>query len=895
MKKLLFFMFITSCLSAQAQKIDFNLPGRPSSQVGQEGFVSWAVPQAVSDTLVVDTLAKIKMSVANGPNSKGKTLRSSWSKTITQGKDRLVGDGFSVFDLDSGNNTPQLKGPAGEVEVTVWGLSAGEHTILAYHNNTSGYAPPTLDVYVDGVKKQEGVVQTQMKERASESGYSYVKFTVTGEQPVKFWYRATPAAATDYAGNTCSSVFINGIIFDQPNPATMAHDPQPVNQNVHADVEDGVTKLTWTPATKAVKHHLFFGTDANNIPEIAALTDTVYSVSGLYSMNKYYWRIDEETADGNMLPGETWMFQPRHLAFPGAEGYGRFAIGGRGGVVYHVTNLNHDHNPGSFLYGLTDVEGPRTIVFDVSGLIVMDYASVFTDANVTIAGQTAPGKGICLKHCNLGISSDNICRFLRARRGGGDTGNAMGVVGANNTIIDHVTASWGTDETFSSRGAYNVTFQRSMIAEALGIAHHKNYPDGVNHGFAATIGGDVGSFHHNLLVDCQGRNWSMGGGLDGDGYYSGRLDIFNNVCYNWGGRTTDGGAHEVNFVGNYYKEGPAVKNHCLFTLQLEGTGKGTQSAYIKDNIRDNLNGTLDRDKDDMKTIQYGQTCDWTPFVNQPFFVSYATIDDPVGAYKKVLSDVGANQPVFDNNDQRMIRETRDRSYTYVGSLSGIKGEIDDEADCGGFEVYPEESRAKDFDADGDGIPAWFENIVGTSDSEANNNVDSDKNGYTDLEEYLNWMAEEHRVIAPRQTVTISMKSLFAGYTVSPVYTYTYTGDKLELSTQNDTLLVVKAVGNDKSLNDITLKVVDADNATMTRTVNIAVTDATTGIDNAALDESGEIKTFELFTLNGAKVKSDKCNVRKVEALNLSDVGEGIYLLKTIDNKNRVNSYKIVKH
>jgi hypothetical protein len=168
--------------------------------------------------------------------------------------------------------------------------------------------------------------------------------------------------------------------------------------------------------------------------------------------------------------------------------------------VYHVTNLTNDETPGSLVYGLKHVEGPRTIVFDVSGLIDMKFAAVFATPNVTLAAQTAPGKGICLMHSNVNFGSDNIVRFLRARRGLGtpdDTGNAMGVTGADNTIIDHVTASWGTDETFSSRGAHRITFQRSMIAEALGIAHHKNYPDGTNHGYAATIGGDIGSFHHN--------------------------------------------------------------------------------------------------------------------------------------------------------------------------------------------------------------------------------------------------------------------------------------------------------------------------------------------------------------------------------------------------------------
>ncbi|MDO4801790.1 MAG: hypothetical protein Q4A15_06460, partial [Prevotellaceae bacterium] len=118
-----------------------------------------------------------------------------------------------------------------------------------------------------------------------------------------------------------------------------------------------------------------------------------------------------------------------------------------------------------------------------------------------------------------------VCRFLRARRGYGDTGNAMGMSGANHAIVDHTTAAWGTDETFSSRGAKNISFQYNIIAEALGIADHKNYPAGTNHGFAATIDGKIGSHHHNLLVNCNGRNWSMGGGMDGENRAIGQMDI----------------------------------------------------------------------------------------------------------------------------------------------------------------------------------------------------------------------------------------------------------------------------------------------------------------------------------------------------------------------------------
>ena len=133
------------------------------------------------------------------------------------------------------------------------------------------------------------------------------------------------------------------------------------------------------------------------------------------------------------------------------------------------------------------------------------------------------------------------------------------------------------------RGAQNLTFQRSFISEPLNIAGHQNYPAGTAHGYAATIGGNVGSFHHNLIAHSEGRNWSLGGGLDASGFYAGNLDIFDNVIYNWGSRTTDGGAHAVNFVNNYYKPGAASSIFTALNPQYGGF-PGTQQYYMAGNV-----------------------------------------------------------------------------------------------------------------------------------------------------------------------------------------------------------------------------------------------------------------------------------------------------------------------
>ena len=651
----------------------------------------------------------------------------------------------------------------------------------------------------------------------------------------------------------------------------MATDPLPADDDTHAAMESGV--LSWTAARdgKTVKQYIYLGTDSTAIAQattaeaLATLaTETSYTLNTkLSTLNCYFWRVDREDADGKVTKGDVWSFVPRHLAFPGAEGYGRFARGGRGGKVVWVTNLN-DSGEGSLRWALTNKQGPRTIMFKVSGIIDMNFRQCITDDNITIAAQSAPGKGICIKHSDIGVKSDCIVRFLRARRGLGtsdDTGNAIGTTYSNNTILDHVTASWGTDETFSSRGSQNITFQNSMISEALGIAGHRNYAAGTNHGYAATIGGNIGSFHHNLLADCEGRNWSMGGGTNANGEYAGRLDIFNNVVYNWHKRTTDGGAHEVNFVGNYYKCGAANALNVLFSLDIEGNLKGTQSAYVSGNIRDNQDGTLSEDKlnDTYRmNIRDGRpSVDWEYFVNAPFFPSYAKIETAQEAYKSVLSDVGANQPVQDQTDLRIIGETQNRSYTYVGSKSGIKGEIDSEADAGGFEEYPETAWADNYDSDMDGLPDWWEemrslNANSPAQDFSDSNADSDGDGYTELDHYLDFLAQPHVILAPGASTTIDLKTLFAGYTNSPAFTAESNSTAATATIANGSVLTVKA-GDTRTLATITLGVKDAAGATYQRRFCVAVTDhATTGV-GASLVNSEERIVNSVYNLHGQKV------------------------------------------
>jgi hypothetical protein len=440
---------------------------------------------------------------------------------------------------------------------------------------------------------------------------------------------------------------------------------------------------------------------------------------------------------------------PQQLAFPTAEGYGRFAKGGRGGRVIAVTNLN-DSGPGS-LRAAVEAEGPRTVVFEVSGRIVLQSRLIIRKNNgeLTIAGQTAPGLGICISNFNFGMlgARDVIIRYVRVRPGNtsGMTLDGMGMASADNCIIDHCSISWTLDESFSSRGGKNITLQRTLISEALNAAGHKKYPPGTQHGYAASIGGDIGSFHHNLLAHCAGRNWSLAGGLaKPDNKYAGRIDIRNNVVYNWSKRATDGGAHEVNFVNNYYKPGPATKYFYALNAQYGGF-PGSQRYYFAGNVMPGHFGLADQEKGRTATTERGGKLptEYSPWSDTPFFESHVKTQSAEEAYADVLANVGCNFPALDPHDRRIIAETRDGTYKYKGSVTGLPGLPDSQEDVGGWDNYPEVHRPAGWDTDRDGMPDAWETARGLNAKDATDGAaDRNGDGYTNLEDYLNSLVGE---------------------------------------------------------------------------------------------------------------------------------------------------------
>ena len=918
MKKLLTIAMLLPALGVSAQSIDFDISGK-TGQALQDGFTEWVVPEGVSDSKSFDNGVTVTLQAAQGTNPMNPSqndneirhIKTEWWKVgITSGNDgaRILGDALIITGDDHSYVT---SGPT-RLDVTISGLEAGHHSLQAYHNcveweENQGEAAD-IDIYVNGVKVLEGVKQSRRKSKFAEAGQSYVEFDVDEGQPVTISYVSTPQDGVSY-GRTYVS--INALVFNTVDNSKIALDPIPNTGELHAGDGEGNVTLQWTAAGAAVKHHVMIGNSADQLAEQAVTTEPTYTVSGLSPLKDYYWRVDEEDASGNVSQGDVWLFRPARLAFPGAEGYGRYAIGGRGGVVYHVTTLDDngdDENPveGSLRYGIKKVSGPRTIVFDVAGIISLKSRLTCSDPFVTIAGQTAPGTGITLRTCPFGMASDGITRFLRMRLGhkkmvkglipkGGEDGNGaeyepdevgttdettlsgldgMGMAGNDNAIMDHCSISWTIDEAFSSRSAKAITLQHTLISEALNIAGHPNYSAGTGHGYAATIGagqngGNPGSFHHNLLAHCEGRNWSISGGLTGSGDYDGHHDVFNNVVYNWGGRATDGGSHELNFVNNYYKKGPATTQNYLLSHDFEGTGNGTQRAYYKGNVREETSGSKTQDaptntrQEKGQTFRYtlknSQTLTWEPWSMEPFFPSYATIESAQAAYANTLSDVGCTLPFFDNHDQRMVSETLNRTTSTKGVRSRRAGIIDTEEDegCEGFDMeklgLTNATRDAEWDTDQDGIPDWFETAVGTNPAVANNNDDRDGDYYTDLEEYLNWVAVPNFRLQVGEEVTISLKPYFAGYKNFKIVDDGIRPSNGFIWNFEGTTLKVQDVFGDRlcSLNVVVKD--DSGNTTLTRQFHFACAGQSAGIVNLKADGVAA-GNAPVYNLNGLRVQ-----------------------------------------
>jgi hypothetical protein len=419
-------------------------------------------------------------------------------------------------------------------------------------------------------------------------------------------------------------------------------------------------------------------------------------------------------------------------AFPGAQGFGAYSRGGRGGEVLYVENLN-DSGPGSLRWAV-EQKGPRTIVFAVSGIIELKKRLDIENPYITIAGQTAPGDGICLKGETVRIAThDVIVRYIRVRLGDSTHGqgslqgkDAISISGGSDIILDHCSASWSMDEVISASTSKpnltRVTVQWCFITEALN-------PD--NHSFGSLIRGTGGaqySFHYNLYAHNRGRNPRPGNydvnsyEKDPDGLL---LDFRNNVIYNWSGgyagyNSDTKSITKMNYTGNFLIPGPDSEN----TGIAYRTGSPYDKAWFDDNYYD-----YKKPGSRWDVVRFNE--DWSEKViesfkqDQPFFVANVETDESREAFEKVLVSGGAVLPKRDPVDSRIVNDVLNRGGFIIDSQNEVGG-------------WPElRSIPAPADTDRDGIPDDWErqNKLDPNNADDRNKVAGD--GYTMLEKYMN--------------------------------------------------------------------------------------------------------------------------------------------------------------
>ena len=462
------------------------------------------------------------------------------------------------------------------------------------------------------------------------------------------------------------------------------------------------------------------------------------------------------------------------LAFPGAEGGGAYSFGGRGGRVIVVTSLA-DSGPGT-LRDACEQGGARIVVFNVAGIIRIKSPLIVRAPYITIEGQSAPGDGVCVAGESVWINThDVIIRYMRFRRGETWVGRRDDAIGGNpigNIIIDHVSASWGLDENMSmyrhmyndstgkiedKLGTVNITIQNSIFSEAL---------DTWNHSFGSTLGGENCTFMRNLWADNTGRNPSIG--------WNGVFNFANNVVFNWVHRSTDGGDYTAmyNIINNYYKPGPLTPKDAPIGHRILKPESGRSKlkyhvygrAYVNGNIvdgnervtKDNWDGGV-QVEEMADAGEYKDKMKW----NKPLPMPAITILPTLDAYAYVLDNAGATLPKRDPVDTRITEQVRTGKIVYKEGVklpetnfkhrrmaidSYKQGIITDISQVGG---YPEYNGTPYKDSDNDGMPDEYETKHGLDPKNAADaSVIKDKNGYSNIEIYLNGIA------APGNNLTV---------------------------------------------------------------------------------------------------------------------------------------------
>lgn len=531
-----------------------------------------------------------------------------------------------------------------------------------------------------------------------------------------------------------------------------------------------LTTCAIMPATMALQAQ--YPVIPDSIKARAATEEHAWNVASDRAWVQALPQVLKESREGR--PFCPWASDPGDLiraeipAFPGAEGGGMYTPGGRGGRVIVVTSLADD-GPGT-LREACERGGARIIVFNVAGVIRLKSPIRVRAPYVTIAGQTAPGDGICVTGQSFLIDThDVIIRYMRFRRGATDVAfrdDALGGNGIGNIIIDHVSSSWGLDENMSmyrhvyARGedgsglklpTVNITIQNSIFSEAL---------DAYNHAFGSTIGGHNSMFARNLWACNISRNCSIG--------MNGGFNFVNNVIFNWWNRSVDGGDNtsRVNIINNYYKPGPITPAGEPISYRIikpefgRGQGDGLGKLYVTGNIvegndrvtADNWDGGVQPDARNAKELLAQMR------VDRPFDMAPVSVMDTRKAYDFVLSQVGCSFPRRDAVDARIVNFVKTGKPTFASDArpfvspyvkrrlpadSYRQGIITSPQQVGGL---PEYKGTPVVDTDSDGMPDDWERANGLNPSDPSDAIrDCNGDGYTNIEKYINGIDTRTRV------------------------------------------------------------------------------------------------------------------------------------------------------
>jgi hypothetical protein len=443
----------------------------------------------------------------------------------------------------------------------------------------------------------------------------------------------------------------------------------------------------------------------------------------------------------------------QQLAFPGAEGFGKYATGGRGGQVAKVTNLDDD-GPGSFRQALNEHPGqPLTIVFEVGGIIELKSPVVIRRSNLTIAGQTAPGDGICLKGHSFiingagkgGNKGDIILRFIRSRPGGTLKSGmyAFDMENCHDVIVDHCSFSWANEECAALYDTKNTTVQWCIVSEGLYEAGHQKG----HRSYGGVWGGQSASYHHNLIAHQNSRAMRFNGSRAHDTIAL--VDYRNNVIYNWGSPNAPyggdmkikGGVSQVNMINNYYIPGPATPTTLKFMQALDAgsSSTGVGQWHLAGNIMEGNKRLTNDNWAGLDLANIPEEKQNEAIASQPFPITARLPERSAkDALNAVLKNAGAVYPKRDDVDARIMEEVRKKTAMGMGSF-GKPGIIDSPEAVGGWPVY--QSARAPADSDGDGMPDEWETGHGLNPRNAGDRNKIGKEGYTMLEVYLNSLVQ----------------------------------------------------------------------------------------------------------------------------------------------------------